>query len=101
MIRRKTFKKYFFVFIRLSPNEVSMVEVQLFAVNATSGFVVDHQYSFYLGRHLLALTNVNDGMQFFREHALKSVWKPIVAFRTDAKNDALDYKTVNIHWFFD
>lgn len=57
--------------------------------------IIDLLYE--IGRHLLALTKVDDGMQFFREHALKSVWKPIIAFRNDAKNEALDYETVTIH----
>jgi hypothetical protein len=52
-----------------------------------------------LGRHLIAITKSDDGMQFFREHALKSVWKPIIAFRNDANNEHLDYKTVKIHPF--
>jgi hypothetical protein len=50
-----------------------------------------------LGRHLIAITNCDNGMQFFREHALKSVWKPIIAFRNDANNERLDYQTVNFN----
>jgi hypothetical protein len=48
-----------------------------------------------IGRHLVALTKPDDGMRFFREHALKSVWRPIIAFRNDTDNERLDYKTVN------
>ncbi|CAF3662360.1 unnamed protein product [Adineta steineri] len=44
------------------------------------------------GRHLLALTKIEDGIKFFREHALKSVWKPIIAFRNDVNNEPLNYK---------
>lgn len=33
-------------------------------------------------------------MRFFREHALKSVWRPIIAFRNDSNNEVLDYKKV-------
>jgi hypothetical protein len=51
-----------------------------------------------LGRHLIAITNCDNGMQFFREHALKSVWKPIIAFRNDANNERLDYQTVNFNY---
>ena len=43
---------------------------------------------------MVSVSNIDDGMRFFREYALKSVWKPIVAFRNDKNNDALDYKTV-------
>jgi hypothetical protein len=46
------------------------------------------------GRHLVSVASIDDGMRFFREYALKSVWKPIVAFRNDKNNDPLDYKTV-------
>lgn len=48
-----------------------------------------------LGRHLLALTKIEDGAQFFREHALKSVWKPVINFRIENGNEPLDYKTVS------
>jgi hypothetical protein len=39
-------------------------------------------------------------MQFYREHALKSVWKPIIAFRNDNDNEPLDYKTVNFNYLY-
>ncbi|CAF4185154.1 unnamed protein product, partial [Adineta steineri] len=53
---------------------------------------IDNQGLVIRGRHLLALTKIEDGMKFFREHALKSVWKPIIAFRNDVNNEPLNYK---------
>jgi hypothetical protein len=53
-----------------------------------------------LGRHLLAFGKSDDGMRFFREHALKSVWKPIITFRNDDNNERLDYKTVNLNCLY-
>lgn len=44
----------------------------------------------------MAITKVEEGMKFFREHALKSVWKPIIAFRNDSDDQSLAYKTVSI-----
>lgn len=46
------------------------------------------------GRHLIHVGKRDDGIRFFREHALKSVWKPIVAFRNDAENPQLSYDQV-------
>jgi len=42
-------------------------------------------------------------MRFYREYALKSVWKPIIAFRNDDNNNnpPLDYKTVNFNCLSD
>ncbi|UJR27289.1 hypothetical protein I4U23_008584 [Adineta vaga] len=54
---------------------------------------VDNRGLVVRGRHLLALTNMEEGIKFFREHALKSVWKPIIAFRHDLTNEPLDYKS--------
>ncbi|CAF1567664.1 unnamed protein product [Rotaria magnacalcarata] len=45
------------------------------------------------GRHLLSVAKIADGIKFFREHALKSVWRPIIAFRNESNNQPLDYKT--------
>ncbi|CAF1488980.1 unnamed protein product, partial [Adineta steineri] len=53
---------------------------------------IDNQGLVIRGRHLLALTKIEDGIKFFREHALKSVWKPIIAFRNDVNNEPLNYK---------
>ncbi|CAF3219791.1 unnamed protein product [Rotaria socialis] len=45
------------------------------------------------GRHLLSVTKIDEGIKFFREHALKSVWKPIIAFQNEYNNPPLNYKT--------
>ena len=42
----------------------------------------------------------DDGMRFYREFALKSAWKPIVAFRDDQNDETLEYKTVS-HYLTD
>jgi hypothetical protein len=44
------------------------------------------------------LSKADDGMQFFREYALKSVWKPIIAFRNDDHNNPVDYQKVNLNY---
>ncbi|CAF0757101.1 unnamed protein product [Adineta ricciae] len=54
---------------------------------------IDNQALVVRGRHLVAITKVEEGMKFFREHALKSVWKPIIAFRNDSNDQPLDYKS--------
>jgi hypothetical protein len=59
-----------------------------------------HLIYFTTGRHLVALTKSDDSMRFFREHALKSVWKPIIAFQNDNPNEPLDYKPVNAYDLF-
>jgi len=41
-------------------------------------------------------------MRFYREYALKSVWKPIIAFRNDDDNkEYLDYQIVNFNCLYD
>lgn len=49
---------------------------------------------------MVAVGKIDDGVQFFREHALKSVWKPIIAFHRELADEQLVYKTVQKyrHW---
>ncbi|CAF1239524.1 unnamed protein product [Rotaria sordida] len=54
---------------------------------------IDGQGLVVRGRHLLSVAKPDDSMQFFREYALKSVWRPIIAFRNDSNDQPLDYKT--------
>ncbi|CAF5156308.1 unnamed protein product, partial [Rotaria sp. Silwood1] len=55
---------------------------------------IDGQGLVVRGRHLLSIAKPDDNIKFFREYALKSVWRPIIAFRSDFKDQPLDYKTV-------
>ncbi|CAF3366663.1 unnamed protein product [Rotaria sp. Silwood1] len=54
---------------------------------------IDGQGLVVRGRHLLSIAKPDDNIKFFREYALKSVWRPIIAFRSDFKDQPLDYKT--------
>ncbi|CAF4919031.1 unnamed protein product, partial [Rotaria sp. Silwood1] len=54
---------------------------------------IDGQGLVIRGRHLLSIAKPDDNMKFFREYALKSVWRPIIAFRSDFNDQPLDYKT--------
>ncbi|CAF2739012.1 unnamed protein product [Rotaria sp. Silwood2] len=54
---------------------------------------IDGQGLVVRGRHLLSVAKPNDSMKFFREYALKSVWRPVIAFRDDSNDQPLDYKT--------
>lgn len=54
---------------------------------------IDNQGLMIRGRHLVAVGKIDDGVQFFREHALKSVWKPIIAFHRELADEVLAYKT--------
>lgn len=47
-----------------------------------------------LGRHLLSIGTVDETIEWYREQALQSSWKPIISFRDDAKDQLLNYQTV-------
>jgi hypothetical protein len=47
----------------------------------------------------VAFGKLDDSMKFYREYALKSVWKPIIAFQNNDKKQYLNYKTVNFNLF--